>query len=187
MTEVDDKLMARAIEIAQQGDPSPNPPVGSVVADGETIVAEGCHQAAGMDHAEIAALKEAGGSAEGKTLYVTVEPCNHEGRTPPCVDEIIKAKLKRVVVGTRDPNPNVAGGGIEKLESVSLEFEGVTKAYAIQAGRELRVLVENDNVDDARADMLANDIAEKIQGEMQYPGHIKVTVIREHRAVGIAK
>ncbi len=121
MTEVDDKLMARAIEIAQQGDPSPNPPVGSIVADGETIVAEGFHQAAGMDHAEIAALKEAGGSAEGKTLYVNLEPCNHEGRTSPCVDEIINAKLKRVVVGTRDPNPNVEGGGIEKLEAAGIE------------------------------------------------------------------
>ena len=121
MTDVDDKLMARAIEIAQQGDPSPNPPVGSVVADGETIVAEGFHQAAGMDHAEIAALKEAGGSAEGKTLYVTLEPCNHEGRTPPCVDEIIKAKIKRVVVGTRDPNPHVEGGGVERLEAAGIE------------------------------------------------------------------
>ncbi len=121
MTDVDDKLMARAIEIAQQGDPSPNPPVGSVVADGETIVAEGFHQAAGMDHAEIAALKEAGGSAEGKTLYVTLEPCNHEGRTPPCVDEIIKAKIKRVVVATRDPNPHVEGGGVERLEAAGIE------------------------------------------------------------------
>jgi diaminohydroxyphosphoribosylaminopyrimidine deaminase/5-amino-6-(5-phosphoribosylamino)uracil reductase len=121
MTDVDDKLMARAIEIAQKGDPSPNPPVGSVVADGETIVAEGFHQAAGMDHAEIAALKEAGGSAEGKTLYVTLEPCNHEGRTPPCVDEIIKAKIKRVVVGTRDPNPHVEGGGVERLQAAGIE------------------------------------------------------------------
>ncbi|MEZ4227441.1 MAG: bifunctional diaminohydroxyphosphoribosylaminopyrimidine deaminase/5-amino-6-(5-phosphoribosylamino)uracil reductase RibD [Polyangiaceae bacterium] len=121
MKETDEKLMARAIELAQQGDPSPNPPVGSIVADGETIVAEGFHSAAGMDHAEIVALKEAGGSAEGKSLYVTLEPCNHQGRTPPCVDSIIAAKLKRVVVGTRDPNPNVAGGGIEKLEAAGIE------------------------------------------------------------------
>ncbi|MBN1969673.1 MAG: ribonuclease Y, partial [Candidatus Delongbacteria bacterium] len=76
---------------------------------------------------------------------------------------------------------------IEKLETLALEWEGVTKAYAIHAGREIRVLVENDTVTDARADMLAAEIAEKIQNEMQYPGHIKVTVIREYRAQGIAK
>jgi ribonuclease Y len=76
---------------------------------------------------------------------------------------------------------------IEKLENVALEYDGVTKAFAIHAGREIRVLVENDSVTDARADMLASEIAEKIENEMQYPGHIKVTVIREYRAEGIAK
>lgn len=76
---------------------------------------------------------------------------------------------------------------IEKLESLAGEYEGVTKSYAIQAGREIRVLVENEKIDDARADMLASDIAEKIQNEMKYPGHIKVTVIREYRAQGVAK
>ncbi|MDA3839416.1 MAG: ribonuclease Y [Candidatus Delongbacteria bacterium] len=76
---------------------------------------------------------------------------------------------------------------LEKLEAVAMEYEGVTKSYAIQAGREIRVLVENEDVDDARADMLAADIAQKIQEEMKYPGHIKVTVIREYRASGVAK
>jgi ribonucrease Y len=76
---------------------------------------------------------------------------------------------------------------LEKLEAVAMGYEGVTKSYAIQAGREIRVLVENEQVDDARADMLASDIAEKIQNEMKYPGHIKVTVIREYRASSIAK
>jgi len=76
---------------------------------------------------------------------------------------------------------------IEKLESLACEYEGVTKSYAIQAGREIRVLVENETVDDARADMLASEIAEKIQNEMKYPGHIRVTVIREYRASGLAK
>ncbi|PID26776.1 MAG: ribonuclease Y [Candidatus Cloacimonadota bacterium] len=76
---------------------------------------------------------------------------------------------------------------IEKLENVALEYEGVTKAFAIHAGREIRVLVENDSVNDARADLLASEIAEKIENEMQYPGHIKVTVIREYRAQGVAK
>ncbi len=76
---------------------------------------------------------------------------------------------------------------LEKLEAVAMGYDGVTKSYAIQAGREIRVLVENEQVDDARADMLASDIAEKIQNEMKYPGHIKVTVIREYRASSIAK
>ncbi|MDD3044740.1 MAG: ribonuclease Y [Candidatus Delongbacteria bacterium] len=76
---------------------------------------------------------------------------------------------------------------LEKLEAVAMGYEGVTKSYAIQAGREIRVLVENEQVDDARADMLAGDIAEQIQNEMKYPGHIKVTVIREYRASSIAK
>jgi len=76
---------------------------------------------------------------------------------------------------------------LEKLESVAMGYEGVSKCYAIQAGREIRVLVENEIVDDARADMLAGEIADKIQNEMKYPGHIKVTVIREYRAMGIAK
>lgn len=76
---------------------------------------------------------------------------------------------------------------LEKLEALPMEFEGVTKSYAIQAGREIRVLVENNVVDDARAEILAADIAEKVQNEMKYPGHIKITVIREYRASGIAK
>ncbi|MCA9600337.1 MAG: bifunctional diaminohydroxyphosphoribosylaminopyrimidine deaminase/5-amino-6-(5-phosphoribosylamino)uracil reductase RibD [Myxococcales bacterium] len=113
--------MARAIEIAQGGDPSPNPHVGSVVADGETILAEGFHAAVGLEHAEIVALREAGESARGKTLYVTLEPCNHEGRTPPCVDAILAAGIGRVVVGCKDPNPGVEGGGIERLEAAGVE------------------------------------------------------------------
>lgn len=76
---------------------------------------------------------------------------------------------------------------LEKLEAVAMGYDGVTKSYAIQAGREIRVLVENEQVDDARADMLASDIAEQIQSEMKYPGHIKVTVIREYRASSMAK
>lgn len=121
MADVDAKLMARAIEIAQNGDPSPNPHVGSVVADGETIIAEGFHAAAGMEHAEIVALREAGDGAKGKTLYVTLEPCNHEGRTPPCVDQILASGISRVVLGCRDPNPRVAGGGVERLQEAGVD------------------------------------------------------------------
>ena len=121
MKDIDQELMARAIKLAQGGDPSPNPHVGSVVASGDKVLGEAFHQAAGLDHAEVAALKAAGEAARGATLYVTLEPCNHEGKTPPCVDTILAAGVKRVVIGCRDPNPNVKGGGIERLEQAGIE------------------------------------------------------------------
>lgn len=121
MPDIDAKLMARAIELAQSGDPSPNPHVGCLVADGDKIIGEAFHEAVGLDHAEIAALRNAGEQAKGKTLYVTLEPCNHEGRTPPCVDAILGAGIARVVVGCRDPNPTVEGGGIERLKAAGVE------------------------------------------------------------------
>jgi diaminohydroxyphosphoribosylaminopyrimidine deaminase/5-amino-6-(5-phosphoribosylamino)uracil reductase len=121
MPDVDAKLMSRAIELARNGDPSPNPHVGCVIAEGDKIVAEGYHAAAGLEHAEVAALSAARDAARGKTLYVTLEPCNHEGRTPPCVDAILAAGIRRVVIGCRDPNPNVAGGGIERLKQAGVE------------------------------------------------------------------
>ncbi len=120
MPDVDAKWMARAIELAHGGDPSPNPHVGCVIADGDTVVAEAFHEAAGLDHAEVAALRAAGDNARGKTLYVTLEPCNHEGRTPPCVDSILAAGIKRVVVGCTDPNPNVPGGGIARMREAGV-------------------------------------------------------------------
>jgi diaminohydroxyphosphoribosylaminopyrimidine deaminase / 5-amino-6-(5-phosphoribosylamino)uracil reductase len=121
MADIDSKIMARALELGRGGDPSPNPHVGAVIADGETIIAEALHEAAGLDHAEIAALRAAGDGARGKTLYVTLEPCNHEGRTPPCVDAILAAGIARVVVGCKDPNPHVPGGGIDRLRAAGVE------------------------------------------------------------------
>jgi diaminohydroxyphosphoribosylaminopyrimidine deaminase / 5-amino-6-(5-phosphoribosylamino)uracil reductase len=121
MADIDSRLMARAIEIGRGGDPSPNPHVGAVVADGDQVLAEAFHEAAGLDHAEIAVLRAAGEGASGKTLYVTLEPCNHEGRTPPCVDAILAAGIKRVVVGCKDPNPHVPGGGIDRLRASGVE------------------------------------------------------------------
>ena len=115
MKDVEATLMAQAIKLAQKGDPSPNPHVGCVIADGETVVGEGFHSAAGEDHAEVVALKSAGERARGKTLYVTLEPCNHDGRTPPCVDAILAAGIARVVIGYHDPNPSVRGGGVDRL------------------------------------------------------------------------
>lgn len=93
----------------------------------------GWHERAGRPHAEIVALKAAGEKARGATLYVTLEPCNHHGRTPPCVDAILAAGLCRVVVGCRDPNPNVTGGGIERLRLHGLEVHVGTLATEARA------------------------------------------------------
>lgn len=128
----DQELMRRAIGLAERGDPSPNPHVGSVVANAQgEVLGEGFHEATGLDHAEVAALKSAGAKARGQTLYVSLEPCNHQGRTPPCVDAILAAGIKRVVIGCRDPNPRVAGGGIERLRAAGVEVvENVLEAEA---------------------------------------------------------
>jgi len=130
--DVDQELMRRAIALGEKGDPSPNPHVGSVVANAEgEVLGEGFHESTGLDHAEVAALKSAGAKARGQTLYVSLEPCNHQGRTPPCVDAILAAGIKRVVIGCRDPNPRVAGGGLERLRDAGVEVvEGVLEAEA---------------------------------------------------------
>lgn len=119
--DLDTRMMRRALELAERGDPSPNPHVGSVIAQGETILGEGYHQAAGLDHAEIEALRAAGEAARGASLYVTLEPCNHEGRTGPCAQALLEAGIRRVVMGCLDPNPHVAGGGAERLRDAGVE------------------------------------------------------------------
>jgi len=104
--------MARALTLAARGRglTSPNPMVGAILVRDGVMLAERFHERAGDAHAEAAALVEAGDRARGATLYVTLEPCNHVGRTPPCVDAIIRAGVRRVVSATRDPNPRVKGG-----------------------------------------------------------------------------
>jgi diaminohydroxyphosphoribosylaminopyrimidine deaminase/5-amino-6-(5-phosphoribosylamino)uracil reductase len=121
MTDKHAQMMARAIELARFGDPSPNPHVGCVVVLCDTVVGEGFHEAAGFEHAEIVALHGAAERAKGGTLYVTLEPCNHLGKTPPCVDAILNAGVVRVVIGCRDPNPSVRGGGVERLREAGVE------------------------------------------------------------------
>ncbi len=115
--------MLRAIELAQQWPHThPNPRVGSVVIDaaGE-VVGEGWHRGPGTDHAEIVALQAAGERARGGTAHVTLEPCPHQGHTPPCVDALIQAGVATVVVGAVDPDPRVSGQGIERLEAAGVE------------------------------------------------------------------
>jgi diaminohydroxyphosphoribosylaminopyrimidine deaminase/5-amino-6-(5-phosphoribosylamino)uracil reductase len=112
-------FMREAIRLARKGlgRTSPNPPVGAVVVSRGRVVGRGFHRRAGALHGEAEALRAAGARARGATLYVTLEPCNHHGRTPPCTDAVLAAGVKRVVVGARDPNPHVKGGGITRLRA----------------------------------------------------------------------
>jgi len=130
--DVDLEMMQAALAEAQRARPSPNPPVGAVVVSSKgKVVAQSFHAAAGDDHAEVVALRDAGDAARGGTLYCTLEPCNHEGQTAPCVDAILEAGIKRVVIGCIDPNPHVNGGGAERLTNAGIEVEmGVGGAEA---------------------------------------------------------
>ncbi|MFT3764440.1 MAG: bifunctional diaminohydroxyphosphoribosylaminopyrimidine deaminase/5-amino-6-(5-phosphoribosylamino)uracil reductase RibD [Minicystis sp.] len=130
--ELDAGVMRLALEEARKAVPSPNPPVGAVVVskDGR-VVGQGYHARAGEEHAEVLALAQAGEEARGGTLYVTLEPCNHQGRTPPCVEAILNAGIRRVVVGCLDPNPAVVGGGAHRLQESGVEVEiGVAQPEA---------------------------------------------------------
>jgi diaminohydroxyphosphoribosylaminopyrimidine deaminase/5-amino-6-(5-phosphoribosylamino)uracil reductase len=115
--------MAMALELGAKGSPSPNPHVGAVVVSGERAVGSGHHERAGEEHAELVALRQAGDQAKGATLYVTLEPCNHVGRTPPCTDAIVGAGVARVVAGCLDPNPHVEGGGVERLRAAGVTVD----------------------------------------------------------------
>lgn len=119
----DERYMRTAIEMAQAtiGQTSPNPSVGAVVVKDGEVIGMGAHLKAGHAHAEVHALDMAGRDAEGATIYVTLEPCSHHGRTPPCADRIVEAGIKRAVVATLDPNPQVAGRGIKKLRQAGVE------------------------------------------------------------------
>ncbi|MGB6488128.1 MAG: bifunctional diaminohydroxyphosphoribosylaminopyrimidine deaminase/5-amino-6-(5-phosphoribosylamino)uracil reductase RibD [Steroidobacteraceae bacterium] len=134
-TDFDRRAMARALELAERGleTTHPNPRVGCVIAQGEEIVGEGWHERAGEPHAEINALGAAGPRAAGATAYVTLEPCSHHGRTPPCVDALIAARLVRVIFALEDPNPRVSGRGAEALRRAGLVVDsGLMAAEAAE-------------------------------------------------------
>ncbi len=133
--DIDRKMMTLALTEARRAVPSPNPPVGAVLVGSDgSILASTFHSRAGEHHAEALALEMAGPAARGSTLYVTLEPCNHKGRTPPCVDAILAAEVRRVVVGCLDPNPTVVGGGAERLRSAGVSVDvgvGADEAKAL--------------------------------------------------------
>src|SRR5262245_18659537 len=123
MTDADGPWMRRALELAEQGRGfvEPNPLVGAVVVREGRAVGEGWHQRYGQAHAEVNALAAAGDAARGATLYVTLEPCCHHGKTPPCTDAVLRAGIRRVVAAMADPFPQVAGRGAERLRALGVE------------------------------------------------------------------
>jgi diaminohydroxyphosphoribosylaminopyrimidine deaminase/5-amino-6-(5-phosphoribosylamino)uracil reductase len=122
-SEFDRAMMQKCLELARQalGKTAPNPLVGAVVVKDGQIIGTGFHPGAGQPHAEVFALREAGEQAKGATIYVSLEPCNHYGRTPPCSEALVQAGVAKVVVGMVDPNPLVSGGGLERLRSAGIE------------------------------------------------------------------
>jgi diaminohydroxyphosphoribosylaminopyrimidine deaminase/5-amino-6-(5-phosphoribosylamino)uracil reductase len=120
---LDERYMRQALRLARRGlgRVSPNPMVGAVIVKGGRVIAKGCHHIFGGDHAEVDALKHAKEDVRGATLYVTLEPCRHWGKTPPCTDAIIKNKIGRVVVGMQDPFPEMRGKSIELLKQKGIE------------------------------------------------------------------
>jgi len=132
-TESDYQFMSIALQLAEKGRCStmPNPAVGCVLVKEGAIVGEGWHEQAGQPHAEVNAITQAGENAKGATAYITLEPCCHHGRTPPCTDALVVAGIKSIVVAMQDPNPKVAGKGIELLKSKGLEVRnGLLSAQA---------------------------------------------------------
>lgn len=120
---MDEKWMKLALDLAKKGEGlvNPNPLVGAVIVKDDKVLGTGYHTKFGNPHAEVEAFKNAKESVEGATLYVTLEPCSHYGKTPPCADLIISKKIKRVVVGILDPNPLVAGKGIKKIQEAGIQ------------------------------------------------------------------
>jgi len=138
-SQFDHECMAKALRLARHGlyTTDPNPRVGCVITNGDRIAGVGWHVRAGEAHAEIEALRNAGGSARGMTAYVTLEPCNHHGRTPPCTQALVDAGISRLVIASRDPNPMAHEGGIQHLLAAGVKVEAglmEEEAEALNAG-----------------------------------------------------
>ncbi|HEX2520674.1 MAG TPA: bifunctional diaminohydroxyphosphoribosylaminopyrimidine deaminase/5-amino-6-(5-phosphoribosylamino)uracil reductase RibD, partial [Terriglobia bacterium] len=130
----DEHFMHRALDLAKRGQglASPNPLVGAVLVRDGQIIGEGFHRYADRKHAETCALEQAGAAARGSVLFVTLEPCSHQGRTPPCTGQLIEAGVSRVIAAMRDPNPLVAGSGFRVLHDAGLNVEtGLCESEAL--------------------------------------------------------
>lgn len=133
LTETDLRWMRRAVQLARRGFPVPNPHVGAVIVKDGVLVGEGYHPYAGAPHAEIYALQKVGDAAHGATLYVTLEPCCHYGRTPPCTSAILERGIRRVVVGMTDPNNRVDGKGVNQLRASGVLVELLNPVFPAEA------------------------------------------------------
>lgn len=139
MSDYDKRFMQRAIELARRGEGlvAPNPMVGAVLVRNSEIVGEGYHIFANIKHAEVVALENAGERAHGATLFCSLEPCCHYGRTPPCTDALIAAGITRAVIAVPDPDPRVSGRGIEQLRTAGIDvIVGVCEAEARELNQE---------------------------------------------------
>jgi len=134
-----EKFMALALRLARRrlGRTSPNPVVGAVIVKDGRVVGEGYHRAAGEPHAEVEAIRAAGSEAKGSELFVTLEPCNHHGRTPPCTEAILEAGIKKVWYGMDDPNPGVRGGGAKTLRDRGVEVVGHVLEHRCRRANEI--------------------------------------------------
>ena len=138
----EERFMLRAIELSKGGFPAPNPHVACVIVKNDEIVGEGLHDHAGGPHAEVVALQQAGQRAKGAEVFVTLEPCNHQGRTPPCSLALIEAGVSSVTIACLDPNPNAAGG-VKRLQEAGIKVNtGVCEKQARQANERWLIAVE---------------------------------------------
>ena len=148
----------------QAGQTHPNPNVGAIIVKNEQIIAVGITASGGRPHAETIALKNAGELANGASIYVTLEPCSHYGKTPPCVDAIIAAGIKKVVIACRDKNPLVAGNGIAALKAAGIEvIEGVCEMEALEVNRGFFSVIEKNRP------YIALKIATSLDGKITSP------------------
>jgi len=161
---INENYMKECLELAKKGEGavSPNPLVGSIVLDKDgNVVGKGCHEKYGQAHAEINALNQAGNKAEGGTIYVSLEPCSHHGKTPPCIDRIIKEKIKTLVVGMTDPNPLVSGEGIKKAKNAGIEV--IENILATECEKTNEIFIKNIT---AKKPFIAVKTASTIDGKI---------------------
>ena len=170
--------LERALELAERGHGTthPNPVVGAVVVRDGEVVGEGWHERAGGPHAEVVALEAAGERARGATLYVTMEPCTHHGRTPPCVDRVLEAGVARVVAGSLDPHAD-AGGGLDRLRAAGVDVELVDSFEARRLNEAWRVWAR------LRRPFVTYKVAVTLDGRVAVPGRRWVSGEESRRLV----
>jgi diaminohydroxyphosphoribosylaminopyrimidine deaminase/5-amino-6-(5-phosphoribosylamino)uracil reductase len=182
---VEARFVERALELAENGRATahPNPIVGAVVVAGDEIVGEGWHERKGGPHAEVVALDAAGGSARGASVYVTLEPCAHQGTTPPCVDALIAAGVARVVAGQLDPHPE-HGGGLQRLRAAGIEVEVADGELGFRCRQQIE---EWRTYVSARRPFVTYKVAVTLDGRVRVPGERWVTGAPSRKLVHVLR